>query len=36
LREEQRRHTGCIAGRMQADLHHGLLDVFDRIAWPPR
>ncbi len=25
LSEEQRCQAGCIAGRMQADLHHGLL-----------
>ena len=25
LREEQRRPRGCIARRMQPDLHHGLL-----------
>src|SRR6266480_1684129 len=25
LREEQRSQRGCIAGRMQADFHHGLL-----------
>src|SRR5438477_10176776 len=27
VREEQRRQRGCIAGRMQADFHHGLLDL---------
>ena len=25
--EEQRREAGCIARRMQPDLHHGLLDI---------
>src|SRR6059036_128703 len=25
LREEQRSQTGCSAGRMQSDFHHGLL-----------
>jgi len=25
LREEQRSQTGCIAARMQMELHHGLL-----------
>jgi hypothetical protein len=25
-REEQRRPAGCIAGRMQPDFHHGLLN----------
>jgi hypothetical protein len=26
LSEEQRSQRGCIAGRMQPDFHHGLLD----------
>ena len=32
LNEEQRSQTGCIAGRMQLDFHHGLLGLGDEVA----
>src|SRR5206468_5537107 len=28
VREEQRSQRGCIAGRMQPEFHHGLLEVY--------
>src|SRR5439155_1972563 len=33
LREEQRSQRGCIAVRMQMELHHGLLGQSSRWAW---
>jgi putative ABC transport system permease protein len=36
LREQQRSQAGCIAGRMQADLHHGLLGLIENAVAPRR
>ena len=35
LSDEQRREAGCSAGRMQRDLHHGLLEPQDRRGLDP-
>jgi len=35
LTEEQRSQRGCIAGRMQPELHHGLLEHIREMKTPP-